>query len=307
MLEDLAQALLDYTKRMGGENPWWTAIDGMAILRADHPRGPTPIMSRPSLCIVAQGTKWATFGKEKLEYTAGEALVVGVEAPSVGRVVEASPGTPCLVLLLMLDLDILREVAESMDELPQTGADQSPVAFVADVTGSLGECALRLVRLLDTPKAIPTLYPGLMREICYWLLNGPNGGEIARIAIPKPASRQIMEALSSLRDRFAETVRVEDLAAVAQMSVSAFHRQFKALTRVSPLQYQKHLRLLEARRLIISTGQHAEAAAFAVGYESASQFSREYARMFGEPPKRDLKRVKSSMAGAVGGPQPDIA
>jgi transcriptional regulator GlxA family with amidase domain len=132
-----------------------------------------------------------------------------------------------------------------------------------------------------------------MREICYWLLTGPHGGDVARLTLRNSPSQRVIAALHSLRGRFRETVRVEELAELAHMSASAFHRQFKALTSLTPVQYQKQLRLLEARRLIFAAGLSAEAAAFEVGYESASQFSREYARMFGAPPKRDLHRLRS--------------
>jgi AraC-like DNA-binding protein len=290
-MEELAAALLRYTERQDGENPYFTPIETMIVLRSDHPKPPAHRMSQPALCIVAQGAKWATFGGTKLEYRAGEALVVGVEAPSIGRVSEASPDEPCLVLILGLDLDIMRSVAEGLSEPPNPSGESSRGVLVTDFNGPLADCALRLVRLLDTPSAIATLYPIIMREICYWLLSGPHGSEIARMAMTNTPSHRVLEAMRALREKFAEAIRVDDLAAIAQMSPSAFHRQFKALTALSPLQYQKQLRLLEARRLMVSHGLNVEAAAFQVGYESPSQFSREYARMFGEPPKRNVTRM----------------
>ncbi|MDQ0474382.1 AraC-like DNA-binding protein [Labrys wisconsinensis] len=244
------------------------------------------------MCIVAQGAKWATFGGNRLEYRAGQALVVGVETPSIGRVVEATPDEPCLVLAFELDLAIVRSVAEGLDAPPRASGEPGRGVFVTDFQGPLADCALRLVRLLDTPKAIPTLYPVIMREICYWLLTGPHGGDVARMTLANSPSQRVIGAMHSLRSRFRETVRIEDLAAIAQMSPSAFHRQFKALTSLTPLQYQKQLRLLEARRLMISRAVNVEAASFQVGYESPSQFSREYARTFGAPPKRDAERMQ---------------
>ena len=265
----------------------------LAILRSDHPKPPSHMISRPAVCIVAQGAKWATFGDQRLEYREGQALVVGVETPSIGRVVEASPGKPCLVLAFELDLAIMRSVAEGLDNPPRASGKPGRGVFVSDFQGPLADCALRLVRLLDTPKAIPTLYPLIMREICYWLLIGPHGGEVARIALANSPSQRVIRAMHSLRSRFRETVRMDDLAQIARMSTSAFHRQFKALTSLTPLQYQKQLRLLEARRLMVSCALNVEAAAFEVGYESPSQFNREYARMFGAPPKRDLKYLQT--------------
>lgn len=293
MPDQLAEALLRYTDSQPGESLFMTAVDGLAIMRADHPKPPSHTIFRPAMCIVAQGAKWATFGDNRLEYTAGQALVIGVETPSIGRVVEASPGEPCLVLAFELDLAIMRSVAEGLDTPPIASGEPGRGVFVTDFQGPLADCALRLVRLLDTPKAIPTLHPIIMREICYWLLTGPHGGDVARLTLANGPSRRVISAMHSLRNRFKETVRIAELAAVAQMSPSAFHRQFKALTSLTPLQYQKQLRLLEARRLMISRAFNVEAAAFEVGYESPSQFSREYTRMFGAPPKRDIKHLQT--------------
>ncbi len=294
MIRQLAQAVLRYTNNQAGGTPFKTAIEGFYILRSDHPKPPSHILFRPALCIVAQGAKWATFGGNRLVYRAGEALVVAVETPSVGRVMEASPGNPCLVLILELDLAIMRSVAEGMDAPPQPSGEIGRGVFVTDFQGPLADCALRLVRLLDTPKAIPTLHPIILREICYWLLTGPHGGDVARMALANGPSQRVVSALHRLRDRFAEPVRIEELAAIAQKSASAFHRHFKALTSLTPLQYQKQLRLLEARRLLISRAVNVQAVALQVGYESASQFTREYTRMFGVPPKRDTKRMQTA-------------
>jgi AraC-like DNA-binding protein len=291
--DQLAAALLRYTARQSGESPFVTAIDGLAIMRSDHPKPPNHMISRPAICIVAQGAKWAIFGGNKLEYRAGQALLVGVESPSVGRVVEASPGEPCLVLAFELDLAIMRSVAEGLDTPPRARGEPGRGVFVTDFQGPLADCALRLVRLLDTPEAIATLYPVIMREVCYWLLTGPHGGDVARLALANSPSQPVISAMHSLRRRFSEPIRVDELAAIARMSSSAFHRRFKALTSLTPLQYQKQLRLLEARRLMASRAFNVEAAAFEVGYESASQFSREYARLFGAPPKRDLRYLRT--------------
>jgi AraC-like DNA-binding protein len=302
----LVEALLRYTNGHPGESPFMTAIDGLAVLRSDHPNPPTHRISRPAMCIVAQGAKWASFGGNRLEYKAGQALVIGVETPSVGRVVEASPGEPCLVLAFELDLAIMRGVADELDDPPTSSGRAAHGVFVTDFQGPLADCALRLVRLLETPKAIAPLYPGIMREICYWLLTGPHGGDIARLALKSSPSQPVIRALHELQARFREMLRVDELAAIAQMSPSAFHRQFKALTSLAPLQYQKQLRLLEARRLMVARAFNSEAAAFEVGYESASQFSREYARMFGSPPKRDLQRLRS-VSNADSMPQDTVA
>lgn len=294
-MDMLVDAILRYIDRQSGESPYLTAIDTMLILRSDHPKPPSHLMFRPSMCIVAQGAKWATFGGDTLEYRAGQALVIGVETPSIGRVVEASPGAPCLVLTFELDLAVMRSVAEGLETPPRAGGEPGRGVLVTDFQGPLADCALRLVRLLDTPDAIPTLQPVIMREICYWLLTGPHGAEIARLTLANSPSRPVIDALHNLRARFRETVRIEELAAIARLSASAFHRQFKALTAMTPLQYQKQLRLLEARRLMVANAFNVETACFEVGYESPSQFSREYSRMFGASPRRDTQAMQASL------------
>ena len=254
----LAQALLRWTERRPGESPLATAIDGMIIMRSDHPKPPSHLIQQPSVCVVAQGAKWAMFGGDRLEYRAGQALVIGVDTPSIGRVVEATPGEPCLVLAFALDLATLRSVAEELPAPPRPSGEPGRGVLVTNFAGPLADCALRLVRLLDTPEAIPALRPGIMREVCYWLLTGPQGGEIARLALAGSPARPVMDALGALRERFRRTIRIEELAAIARLSPSAFHRHFRALTGLAPLQYQKRLRLLEARRLMVTGSTNVE-------------------------------------------------
>ncbi|MEA9979535.1 MULTISPECIES: AraC family transcriptional regulator [unclassified Pseudomonas] len=295
MAEQLIDAVVRYTESQTGESPYSTPVDGVVVLRADQKKPPVHRVFTPAICFVAQGAKWAMFGESKFEYKAGEALVVGIQAPSLGRVTQASPDKPCLVLALSLDLTLMRNIAQRLDAFPQTNSRVGCGVFVTDFDGPLTDCVLRLFRLFDTPAAIPILYPLVMQEICYWLLTGPHGAQVARLTLLNHPSLRIKDALDTLRDRFAETLHLDELAAIAQLSPSAFHRQFKALTSLTPLQYQKELRLLEARRLMVSQGANVETAAFKVGYESQSQFSREYSRMFGSPPKKHLKsRLPSS-------------
>jgi AraC-like DNA-binding protein len=298
MLDDLAQAVRRYTDNQTGESPFATAIEGLTILRSDHEKPHAHIIYKPALCIVVQGAKWAMFGSTQLEYRAGQALVVSVEMPGLGRVVEASPSEPYLGLIVEFDPAMMREMAgQGNAPLKSQGEAAGSGIFVLDLDSPLADCILRLVRLLDMPGAIPTLSPLIMREICYWLLTSPYGGEIARIGLANGHAHRIIQAIHALRDRFAEPVRIEELAVMAHMSPSAFHRQFKALTLMTPLQYQKHLRLLEARRLMVTDAANVETAAFQVGYESPSQFSREYARMFGAPPRRDVVGLKRAWPG----------
>lgn len=296
MLEDLAEAVQRYTEAQVGQSPYATEIPGLLLLRSDYKKPISHIIYKPALCMVIQGAKWAMFGSTQLNYRAGQALMASLEMPGIGRVVEASPSQPYLGLILQLDPVIMREVMEQIAMPGPSHADIESGMFVLDIDRSLADCALRLVRLLGTPDAIPILSPLIMREIYFWLLTGPHGSTVAKIGIASSHAPQIMSALHLLRDRFAEPVRIEDLARAAHLSPSAFHRQFKAFTLMTPLQFQKQLRLLEARRLMAADAVNVEAAAFQVGYESPSQFSREYSRMFGAPPRRDVVEFRASQA-----------
>jgi AraC-like DNA-binding protein len=288
MLNTLVEVVSRYTDAQAGSGPFVTAIEGLTVLRSDHEREPHYLVFKPALCIVVQGAKWAIFGDRRVDYQAGQALIVSVEMPALGAVSKASPAEPYLGVIIEFDLALMREVMDSLDSLPPLSSDVRRGVHVADFEGPLADCALRMVRLLETPKAIPILSPAIMREICYWLLTGPHGGAVMKMTMAKSHPRSVISAIHSLRDRFKQAVRIEDLASIAQMSPSAFHRQFKAVTSMTPLQYQKQLRLLEARRLLVAGEANVETAAFQVGYESPSQFSREYSRMFGLPPRRDV-------------------
>jgi AraC-like DNA-binding protein len=296
MSETLAELVTRYTEAQPGQSPFFTAVGGLTILRSDHQRSANPLVYKPALCITVQGAKSATFGDQRHHYSAGQALFVSVAMPGFGTVTEASPAKPYLGIILELDLAILRAVATELAAPPSPNDSLGCGVFVTDFDGPLADCTLRIVRLLDTPNAIPVLYPAIMREISYWLLSGPHGSEVARMTLCNNHEHRILQAIHSLRDRFAEPVRIADLASIAQLSPSAFHRQFKAVTSMTPLQYQKQLRLLEARRLMTSDAANVEKAAFRVGYESASQFSREYGRMFGMSPRRDVNLLKKAAA-----------
>lgn len=302
MLDTLIAAVTRYTDAQPGESPFATAIDSLTILRSNQERPPAHLIFKPALCIVLQGAKWANFGDKRYDYRAGQALVVSVELPALGRVAEASPAEPYLGVIIEFDLAAMRKVMEGMTARPEHSGDSGPGVFVSDVDGPMADCALRLIRLLDTPEAIPTLAPLIMHELSYWMLTGPRGGDIARIALANSHSRQLVRAVHLLRDRFMDPIRIEELAMTAGMSPSAFHRQFKAFTAMTPLQYQKQLRLLEARRLMATDAANAETAAFQVGYESSSQFSREYSRMFGTSPRRDIMGLRALFGPNVGIP-----
>ena len=291
----LIEAVTRFAGERPGDGPFLTGIDGLFVLRNDHEKPPSHVIHRPALCVVVQGAKWSEAGDVRLHYGAGQALLVSLDIPATGCVVEASPAKPFLGVVLELDLAILRDVIEQM-ATPPSVAEASLGLAVIEIDERLSDCMLRALRLAATPEAAALLLPPLMREICYWLLAGPQGGAVARLAVAGSRPGRLIAALQMLRERFRETVRIADLAEVAQLSASAFSRQFKALTGMTPLQYQKRLRLIEARRLIMGTATRAESAAYAVGYESASQFSRDYVRMFGLPPARDGARLRRQAA-----------
>ncbi len=296
MSEALKAALLRHTS---GDGIVQTAIDGLLLMRWSEAALPHHALYRPALCVTVQGAKQVMFGDKVFDYGPMQALVVSVEMPGLGQVVQASRAAPFLGLALAFDVDVMRGVMDRLETPPAPGPGPRPGVFVDDVDGPLADCVLRLVRLLDTPQAVPVLFPSIMREICFWMLTGPHGGEICKLALPSGSTQRIADAIHRLRDDFARPVRIEQLAAAARMSPSSFHQHFKALTTMSPLQYQKQLRLLEARRLMIADGANAMNAAYRVGYESASQFSREYTRMFGAPPKRDVAEMRALPAHQV--------
>jgi len=287
--QELAREVRRYTEVAGRSHPFVTAIEGFVILRSDHAKPPTHRIFKPALCISIQGGKWATFGEKRYDYWAGQALVVTIATPSRGSVAAASPREPYLGIVIELDSGIMQAVMEDLGLPPRRASnDKVRGAYVLDMGPQLADCALRSVRLLETPEAIPLLYPGIMREICYWLLVGPGGDYIGQTVMASAHNRQILQTIHHLRERFQEAVSVQDLASAAGMSSATFHRQFKSATSMTPLQYQKQLRLLEGRRLMLTSDTSVESAALQAGYESASQFSREYSRMFGRPPRRDV-------------------
>ena len=279
----------------GGEGYFPVPSAGLHIVRAFH-EVDNHYVYRPSLCITLQGGKEILIGDETLSYGPMQCLVVGLDLPACGRIIAASPEKPFVAITVEFDIAIMREVLEQLDTPLVTTTRPVRSMFVADVDGALADCVLRMVRLTETPQAIPILYPALMREFYYWLLSGSNASDLWRQAMPDTHLERIGRAIHLLRENYAKTLRVEYLAEAANMSPSSFHQHFKALTAMTPLQFQKQLRLLEARRLLIAEAVNVTEAAYQVGYESTSQFSREYSRMFGVAPKRDAMNLKAALA-----------
>ena len=297
MSSPLARALSQYIDtRGGGEGLLATSVDGLALFRATDTVSPSHVLYKPCLCVVVQGAKQVSFGKGVLSYDEQQCLIVSIDLPVVGRVTRASVAIPFLAMVLELDVRIMRAVMAELDNPPRPRAQVGAGMFVETLAEPLSDCFLRLVRMLETPGATAALYPAITREICFWLLTGPHGAEVCKLTLPGSHTLRIAAAIGHLRDNFTRSVRVEELAQTAGMSTSSFHQHFKALTSMTPLQYQKQLRLLEARRLMLTDGANVSSAAYQVGYESASQFSREYSRMFGAAPKRDAIELKGAGA-----------
>ncbi|MDP9588025.1 UNVERIFIED_ORG: AraC-like DNA-binding protein [Shinella zoogloeoides] len=296
-LLDAVTAYID--EQGGGQGLFPTAIEGFNIVRSFQSMMPMRNIYRPSLCVVLEGGKELHLGDQRLSYGTMECLVVSVGVPATGQIVEASEEAPYVGVMIDFDVATLREVLEQLDTPPAQVEESGPCAFVAKVDQPLADCILRLVRMLATPKAIPVLAPSIVREICFWLLSGLHGGELCKLALPESNIERVVRAVSTLHTNFADTLRVEHLAEIARMSPSSFHQHFKALTSMTPLQFQKQLRLLEARRLMVTQAVNVAEAAYKVGYESASQFSREYSRTFGIAPKQDAlnqQRLRTAYA-----------
>jgi AraC-like DNA-binding protein len=251
-------------------------------------------VSTPMLAIVVQGKKGAALGEEIYRYGEAQYLVVSVDQPITGFIIEATPDRPYLGFKLDLDP---RELCEIIAIQTTAIADKKETSvrgfFVSTADVSLLDCALRLTRLLDTPQDIPILAPMIMREIYYRLLIGEQSEAVRQIATAGSNMQRIAAVIQSIKVDFTKPMRVADLAEQASMSPSSFHHHFKQVTSMSPLQYQKQLRLLEARRLMLAENYNAVTAADRVGYESPSQFSREYSRLFGAPPVQDIERLLS--------------
>ncbi|MCK9801201.1 AraC family transcriptional regulator [Pseudomonas chlororaphis] len=272
-----------------------TAIDTLMVSRHSSSHQFAPVLAQPALCIMAQGRKEVRLADETFNYDPLNYLVVSVSVPLSGKVVIVSPEEP--ILALRLDIDPAEITALIADAGP-LGVPSRPTGrglYVERLDPPMLDAVLRLARLLDTPKDIAMLAPLVRREILYRLLRSRQGHRLYEIAIANSQSHRVSQAIKWLNGHFEQPLRIDDLAREVNLSVSTLHHRFKAMTAMSPLQYQKQLRLQEARRLMLAEGLEASAAGYRVGYESPSQFSREYSRLFGAPPLRDMARLRISV------------
>jgi AraC-like DNA-binding protein len=293
-MQDQLNHLCRLTERHAGYPERVASLPRLGLFVSHGKTCATSTLYRPMICLVLQGAKEVTIGSHMLRYDPASYFVATLELPVSGKIVEASPEQPYVCASLALDHDM---IAALVPDVPGRPEAQGAGFAVSPVTSSLLDSWSRLLGLLDTPHDIPVLAPMFEREILYRLLQGPQGNVLRQIARADSRIAQVRQAICWIKAHYDEPLRIEALADLAGMSLASFHRHFKAATAMSPLQYQKKLRLQEARRLLIVNAD-ATRAAYSVGYESASQFSREYARMFGAPPSRDAERLRGQGADA---------
>jgi AraC-like DNA-binding protein len=270
-----------------------TDIPGLTLHRRSSPTAPCSMTYQPGVTVIAQGRKRVELGRNIFIYDATRFLLTSVDLPVVSRVIEASEKAPCLVLSLKLEIPVVRELLTREEIEVSAMASDSPGMVIGETKAEfLGACC-RLVDLLHTPRDIPFLSGLIQREIIYRILSGTAGARLRAIATVGDQSNRTARAIAWIKENYAKPLRVEGLAEIAGMGVSTLHHHFRVLTAMSPLQYQKQLRLQAARGRMLIDGLDAASAAFEVGYESASQFNREYSRFFGQPPMRDIRTLQS--------------
>lgn len=266
-----------------------TPVPGLTIVRALHPGELQVAVNKPLVAMLLQGRKRVTTARGSFEYAAGEAMVISADVPTTSQITEASLGAPYYAVVLEFDPAILR----SLSAMPPGEASPAAPVRIQPLDGDVLDATRRLVRLLDHPEALLALGGGVLRELHYWLLESVHGPAIRALGSLDGHAARIARAIAILRSDFMRAIRVEELAQAAGMSEPSFHLHFRAITTLSPLQFQKQLRLIEARRQMLAEGRSIAIAAHAVGYASVPQFTREYRRLFGTPPGRDTRATRA--------------
>lgn len=295
MTQDLTPHL-DVALRYAREGEPATAIPRFEIAIGPSTSDAAPCLYRSMICFILQGSKDVAIHDDMLRYNSAQYLVSALDLPLSGQVHEAAGGRPYVAVSLVLDPALLAEVVSTMPPVHDANTSARAIAINA-MSPPVRDTLLRLLSLLDTPDDIPVLAPMAERELLYRLLQGPQGRLLRDIARPEGALSRIRRAVQWIRNHRDTRLRIEALCDVSGMSRASLHRHFVALTGLSPIQYQKQLRLQEARQLLLAGDHSASDVAFAVGYESASQFSREYLRQFGAPPMSDVRRLRQSISG----------
>ncbi|HLJ90258.1 MAG TPA: AraC family transcriptional regulator [Candidatus Angelobacter sp.] len=279
---------------IGTEENRITEIPGLSLHRRTTPTAPCRATYHPGVVVVAQGSKCVNLGKSSFIYDEAHYLLTAVDLPIVSWVVEATREIPCLVLSLKLDISMVRELLSREEIHVADAPSATPAMSIGKITPEfLGACC-RLLDLLNSPQDIPFLSGLILREIVYRILRGPEGARLRAVATLGDQSHRTAKAIAWIAANFAKPLRLEALAELSSMGVSTLHHHFRILTSMSPLQYQKQLRLQSARHLMLNSGMDAASAAFEVGYESPTQFNREYSRFFGQPPIRDVRALRES-------------
>ncbi|PLZ00403.1 AraC family transcriptional regulator [Burkholderia sp. WAC0059] len=270
-----------------------TAIPNVTVFRRPGPVAPQAVIYEPSLAIIAQGGKRTIVGNETYIHDDTHFLLTAIDLPTIVEVINATEEMPYLSILLKLDLRVVRELITEIDMLDVDPTSQSTGTAIGPSTETLFEDAVRLLDLLDESKDIPIMSRIIMRGMFYRVLTSPAGARLRQIVHAGTQSNRIAKVVNWLRENYLQPLRIEDLAAMANMGVSTLHHHFRLLTAMSPLQYQKQLRLHEARRLMLNDGLDTKSAAVRVGYESTTQFNREYRRQFGAPPMTDIRALRN--------------
>ncbi|RWR07131.1 AraC family transcriptional regulator [Paenirhodobacter populi] len=289
LLAPLKALILRQWQAHGRESP----IDGLYLTAATAPAGPIHAVYRPSLCVVVQGAKTSMLGDRAFRYDAGKCLIASMEVPIRAEITGATPDRPYLAFSLALDPATISDLLLEQDGTGE--AATGPALGVHALAAELIDPLSRLIALCDRPRDIAVLAPLIRREIVWLLLNGPMGSALRQIGLADSHMARIGRAIAHIRAGFAAPLNVRVLAGIAGMSPATFHRHFKAVTAMTPVQYQKQLRLQEARRLLLSDGADITRIGYAIGYESPSQFSREYRRLFGAPPGRDGQAIRRAV------------
>lgn len=287
---ELVQLIKRYTPTDGSHS---TAITSLHFTRTSYLEGPIYAVQGPALCIIVQGVKKFMVAESSYDYDPFHYLVVSLDLPYIGQIIQADSEFPLLCMSLHFEPDLIFNIIQNIG-LSISESDSHRGMFVGQINFPLLDACCRLVRLLETPQDIP-LADLIIREIFYRILQTEPGNFLKQIGISDSYTRKIAEITCIIKQEFAKPLRIGNLAKAANMSIASLHRHFKQVTAMSPLQYQKQLRLQEARRLLLSSQINAADAGFQVGYESPSQFSREYTRMFGLPPKSDAKNLRNSL------------
>jgi AraC-like DNA-binding protein len=296
---DFAQLLREVHRRFSclaeGEDDVRTALPWLSLIRRPAPTAVGRGMLQPSMCLIVQGEKEMLVGEQVLHYGAGHYVQTGVAMPVSGRIVHATAVEPYYGLRVDLDPKEIAAFILEMGLPPQPGRDDVPLVSVEPASDGLINAFLRLLHLLDRPDDLPVLGRLLKQEIIYYLMTAPGGLSLSRGLSGGQREHAVGRAISWIREHYDEPLRIAELAHTVHLSPSVLHRRFKAATVMSPLQYQKQVRLLEARRLLMSGGHEAASVAYQVGYESPSQFSREYRRLFGAAPLQDAQQLRGEL------------